>query len=92
MIRTSEQVVTFYNAFSFSCLDEQLPAGDYKIQTDEELIQGLSFVSFRRIDTMIYLKGKHGRPGETRILSIDPDELDVALNKDVQRSKAQKIS
>lgn len=90
MIRTTEQVVTFFNTFCFSCLDEQLPAGDYKIQTDEELIQGLSFVSFRRIDTIIYLRGKHGMPEETRSLSIDPDELNALLKKDTQRSNAQR--
>ena len=88
MIRTSEKIVTFLNAFSFPSLDEQLPAGDYKVQTDEELIEGLSFVAYRRVETMIYLRGRRGRPGERRILSIDPDDLNTALEADDRRSRS----
>jgi len=80
--RTSEKIVTFLNPFSFSSLDEELAAGNYTVQTDEELIEGLSFAAYHRVDTMIYLPATRKRPGERRILSIDPDELDAALKQD----------
>ena len=54
-IRTSSKTVVFTRPFSLTGVDEVLPAGSYVVQTDEELIEGLSFLSYRRIATAIIL-------------------------------------
>jgi hypothetical protein len=73
--RTSKETITFKNPFFIGKLNDLQPAGDYVVETDEELIPGVSFVVWRRILTLIRLHPKPGEPGTTRTLTIDPDEL-----------------
>jgi len=81
-IRTSKKTVTFNKSFVLGEFDEVLPAGVYRVETDEELLEGISFPAYRRILTLIHLHAKSGNPILTRTLTIDPDELDVALKCD----------
>ncbi len=80
--RTSRKTVTFRRPFVLSGFDEVLPAGAYTVETDEELLEGMSFPAYRRILTVIHLHARSGRPGLTRTLTIDPNELDAALERD----------
>ena len=41
--RTTKKTVTFAKPFTLSPLDEVLEPGDYDVETDEELLDGLSF-------------------------------------------------
>ena len=80
--RTIKTTVTFRNSFTLGNYEEVLPAGTYDVETDEELLEGLSFHAYRRILTLIHLPAKRMAPGYTRMLIIDPDELDAALKRD----------
>jgi hypothetical protein len=80
--RTLTKTVTFRRPFSIGGFDELLPAGDYCVETDEELLVGLSFSSYRRVLTVIHLPAASGNPNLTRSLTIDPNELDAALIRD----------
>ena len=82
MIRTSKKTVTFRRRFSLGGLDEALPAGTYRVETDEEPLVGVSFSAYRRQQTFIYLNTDPGNPAHTRVLTIDPDELEAALERD----------
>jgi hypothetical protein len=42
-MRTRSKTVTFAFPFLLKGVDRVLPAGDYRVVTDEELIEGLSF-------------------------------------------------
>jgi len=81
-IRTSKKTVTFNKSFVLGGFDELLPAGAYSVETDEELLQGVSFPAYRRILTLIHLHAKSGNPVLTRTLPIDPKELEAALKRD----------
>ena len=81
-IRTSKKTVTFRRPFVLGGFDEVLPAGAYSVETDEELLEGISFPAYRRILTLIHLHAKPGHPGRTQKLTIDPNELDAALKRD----------
>ena len=81
-IRTSEKTVTFRRPFVIGAFEEVLPAGDYRVETDEELLEGISFPAYRRILTLIHLHAKPAHPGRTRTMTIDPNELDAALERD----------
>ena len=52
--RTLSKTVAFTKPFLLKGVDRILPAGDYRVVTDEELIEGLSFPVYRRISTMIH--------------------------------------
>jgi len=81
-IRTREKTVTFGNPFFLGGLEERQPAGVYTVETDEELLQGVSTLAYRRVLTLIHLHAKPGRPGVRETLTIDPNELEAALKRD----------
>jgi hypothetical protein len=80
LTRTREKTWTFSRPFMLKGVDRQLPAGDYRVSTDEELIEGLSFPVYRRVATMIFVPGLNGTSLE--MVTIDPAELQAALERD----------
>ena len=58
------------------------PAGTYTVETDEELLPGLSFPAYRRIATLIFLRSRGGGPIVEEVVNIDPFELQAAQEKD----------
>lgn len=78
--RSRREIVTFRHPFAIKGIDRRLPAGDYEIITDEEMIEGLSFASFRRTGTMIMAPAARGTSME--MLSIDAQELSDAQRID----------
>jgi hypothetical protein len=77
--RTSTKTVTFRRPFNLAGFGEELPAGTYNVETDEELLEGISFPVYRRIATLIHL---HAHAGLTQTLTVDPQALDTALVRD----------
>jgi hypothetical protein len=85
-IRSKREVVTFKHSFQMRGIDRMLPAGDYEVITDEEMIEGLSFASFRRIATMIIVPAA-GTPASTEMISIGSVDLADAQRLDASASK-----
>lgn len=81
-VRTTKKTVTFTNPVFLDGLDEVLSPGTYQVETDEELLDGLSFQAYRRVLTLIHLPAKAGRPGLSQTVAITPDALDAALKRD----------
>jgi len=80
--RTSERTVTFKGPFVLPGLDEVLPAGDYKVEVEEERIEGISYAVYRRASTVLRLQARSGPAHLTRAMTVDPDELEAALECD----------
>lgn len=80
--RTNTRSVTFKFPFKLEGFDEVLPAGSYTIETDEELLQGLSFEAYQRKSTVMRLPSKSGKANLSRALPIKPDDLEAALMLD----------
>jgi len=76
--RTTTKEVVFRRPFLLSGFESVQPAGTYTIETEEELIETLSFPAWRRIATVIILT----RGATTECISVDPDELHEALMRD----------
>ena len=74
--RTRDKTWTFGRPFMLKGVDRLLPAGDYRVTTDEELIEGLSFPVYRRVATMIFIPGPAQRGLE--MITIDPADLRAA--------------
>jgi hypothetical protein len=82
MTRTTRKTVTFRRPFSLSAVDKVQPSGTYTVDTDEELIDGLSFLAYRRVATLLHLPSTSSRAGVTELVTINPLELEAALNRD----------
>jgi len=80
--RTTSKIVSFAKPFVLGALGEVLPAGDYAVDTDEELLQGVSFPVYCRVLTTFHLKHASGNPLLERTMTIDPKDLDAALTRD----------
>jgi hypothetical protein len=78
--RTSRKTVTFARPFSLRGIDGVQPAGAYTVETDEALIEGLSFPVYRRVETVMFLPSQPG--GTDQIATINPLELQAAQARD----------
>jgi len=76
--RSRRETVHFRHSFRIRGIDRQLPAGAYEVITDEEMIEGLSFPSFRRVATMIMVPGAPPRQSSTEMISISSVDLSDA--------------
>lgn len=75
--RTRTETVRFKSAFTLPGWDETWPAGEYRVTTDEELLD-TSFPAYRRVSTSIALP----RGAVTRYVEIDPRDLAAAVERD----------
>ena len=84
-IRTTRKTVTFRRPFSLSGVDKIQPSGTYTVDTDEELIDGLSFLVYRRVATLLHLPSTSSRVGVTELVTVNPLELEAALKTDIEQ-------
>ena len=59
--RTTVTTVTFRHSFTLSALEGAQPAGTYRLVTEEEQIPSLSFIAFRRTETLLLFGGTRQR-------------------------------
>jgi hypothetical protein len=85
-LRTTSKVITFVHPFALPGLDHAQPSGAYTVQTDEEPIEGLSFLAYRRVATVIFLPLHPGRSGSFQAICVAPEELEAAQARDVSAS------
>jgi hypothetical protein len=62
-------------------VDRLLPAGNYRVVTDEELIEELPFRVYRRVSTMIFVPALSASSFE--MVAIDPQDLQAAQERDL---------
>ena len=87
-MRTTKSTVTFTRPFSLTGFDGEQPAGSYSVETDEELLDGVSFPAYRRMATMMQLEaGARAAGGVLQVAVIDPRELEAALAVDSAHSE-----
>lgn len=80
--RTTQTIAVFQHAFSLGGVDGDLPAGSYLIETEEERIDALSFVAYRRIATTITLPMIGADSRKRQVVTIDPDDITAARARD----------
>jgi hypothetical protein len=81
-MRSRRETITFRHPFRIKGIDRQLAAGAYEVITDEEMIEGLSFASFRRVATMIMVPGAPPRSSSMEMISISAVDLTDAQRID----------
>ncbi|QDW41417.1 hypothetical protein FFI89_032435 [Bradyrhizobium sp. KBS0727] len=80
--RSRRETVHFKHPFRIKGIDRLLAPGAYEVITDDEMIEGLSFASFRRVATMIMVPGAAPRTSSMEMISIGSVELSDAQRKD----------
>jgi hypothetical protein len=80
--RTRNILVVFHHPFELRGVDRTLPAGEYRVMTDEQLIEELSFPVYRRVSTMIFAPGQSPHRASVEMLNIDPRDLQAAQDRD----------
>jgi hypothetical protein len=83
MTRTKRSKLIFGRAFQLKGVDRLLPAGQYELVSDEELIEGLSFPAYRRVASWIMAPSK-GCASE--MLTVDPGDVAAAHERDLALS------
>ena len=89
MMRNTTVDVTFRRAFALKGLESVVPPGIYRVDIEEEQIDGLSFLAYRRLATFIRVPvAGRGGSGSTQSLLVDPKELETALERDAMADAA----
>jgi hypothetical protein len=76
--RTKSRTVTFHHPFVLKGLAGDVPAGAYLVETEEELMDTVLSLVWRRVSTAIRLRTAVG----TQDYFIDPEQLEAALLRD----------
>jgi len=77
--RTTVKTITFIRPFTLrGRMDGELPAGPYTVETDEELIEPLSFIAYRCMASRMHMPLALGEYGPVEMVVVDPDELSEA--------------
>lgn len=80
-VRTTKRTVSFARPFTLDDFSEQFPAGQYAIETDEDLLDGMFFAAYLQGVTVMQRVAER-RPGITEPTVINPFQLDAALALD----------
>jgi hypothetical protein len=80
--RTTRTSVTFSRCFALADVDGIQPAGTYRIQTVDVVVEDLSLTAYRRVSTTIELPAVGSPSSRRRVVAIDPLELEAALKRD----------
>jgi hypothetical protein len=83
--RTTTKTVFFNRPFTLEAEGKLLSPGPYVVEIEEEQIQGLSFIAYRRVRTTITLPSSaFGSTTARQVVAIEPAELDAALARDAE--------
>lgn len=79
--RTQRDTVVFRHPFTLTSEPGSQPAGTYVIETEEEMVEGLSFAAWRRVSTTL-TRQHSGAEVVIQALSVDPRDLARARSAD----------
>lgn len=85
--RTEQHSITFAKPFVVTGVEQEQPAGTYLIETDDELIEGLSFSAYRRTSTRIRLAADPRRPGIEEIVEVNCPFITARLAEEASRDQ-----
>jgi hypothetical protein len=80
--RTQRTVVSFKKPFSLPGVDGVQPAGEYVVETDDLLLEGVSSLAYRRIATLLHLPSIGVSKYARQHVSVNQADLEAALSRD----------
>ena len=85
-VRTTRTTVSFSSPFTLENVEGVQPAGEYVVLIDDESIEGLCRVAYRRVATLFQTPAIYAPQQGIQVVSISQTELDAALMKDKHRT------
>jgi len=89
MTRTTSRTVRFGRPFTLSGVEGKQPAGTYEIEVDEQLVPGLSFPVYRRLEARITIPFRTMGASGHQVVPVALDELEAALAEDIAATPAR---
>ena len=80
--RTTPTIIRFNAPFMLPGFDAPQPAGEYRVDLDEESLEGASRIAWRRVATFIHLPAISVKGPTQQMVQIEPALLEAALDKD----------
>jgi hypothetical protein len=80
--RTTHTVVHFFSTFELPGVDAPQPPGSYRVDHDEDSIEGVFRLAWRRVGSFIHLPGIGQRGATHQMAPINPADLEAALEND----------
>lgn len=74
--RTTTSIVTFLHPFVVAGYKDELPAGDYEVLADDDVMLSHSFVAYRRTATFLLI---NLNAGKSELRAVDHRDLELAL-------------
>lgn len=87
MERTRRTTVSFRQPFTLRAVDGEQPAGDYEVLIDEELVDGISRIAWRRVKTIMCLPSIMRARYPEQMIVVEPAELEAALTRDREQTE-----
>jgi hypothetical protein len=78
--RVTNRTVVFVRPFVLDQTQDAMAPGTYTIETEEELLDTVSFAAYRRVSTVM----RYTEAGITSFIAVDPIALDAALMRDAR--------
>lgn len=85
--RTRRSTASFRHPFFLAGLDDAQPAGEYDIDEDEQVVEGVSWIAWHRVATFIHLPAIRAGARSRQMVGIDHADLEAALELDRQRGE-----
>lgn len=83
--RTRRSTACFLHPFVLAGLGDAQPPGEYDIDEDEQVVEGLSWIAWHRTATFIHLHAGHAGARIRQMVEIDHADLEQALELDRKR-------
>lgn len=89
--RITTRTICFTRSFVLKGVEGEQPAGTYDVEIDEELLPGLSFPVYRRVEARITLPfNAMGATGHQTV-PVPLEELEAALARDAAGAVAEPV-
>ena len=77
--RTTTSIVTFLHPFVVAGYTDELPAGEYEVLADDEVMLSNSFAAYRRTATFLLI---NWHTGKSELRAVNQQDLELALAQD----------
>lgn len=83
--RTTQAIVHFSAPFRLPGFDAPQPAGDYRVDHDEEAFEGHTLVAWHRVGSFLHLPAIGVAGSRQQMVPVVPADLQAALEQDRAR-------
>ena len=84
--RITEDEIVFRHPFRVPQLEVDLPPGTYRITIEEQPIESLSFLAYRRVGTQLHIPAIGQMRNTMQYVTLPPGELEALKQQDDEKT------